>query len=176
MATGRTTIERLELKGYKSIRDTTIEFGKLNVLIGANGSGKSNLVSFFELLRASLDAKLDGYVGRHGGPGAFLYLGPKQTSEIAAAITATTGAGRGTLYQRLVFRAPDALAYGDNHAGRRRSLESSDETVIDDICSVIKHEVKEDGPARMIYESLKDRVGIYHFHDTALTAPLDRKS
>jgi hypothetical protein len=49
------------------------------VLIGANGAGKSNLVSFFALLPASLDAKLDAYVGRHGGPNALLHFGVQRT-------------------------------------------------------------------------------------------------
>ncbi len=44
-------IERVHLKGYKSIRDVTISFGRgLNVIIGANGSGKTN---FFEFLDAA---------------------------------------------------------------------------------------------------------------------------
>ncbi|MGH7135018.1 MAG: AAA family ATPase, partial [Pirellulales bacterium] len=172
MTNERSTIERLTLSGFKSIREAEIEFGRLNVLIGANGAGKSNLVSFFEMLRASLDAKLDGYVGRHGGPGAFLHLGPKQTGEIAAAITARTAAGAGTLRQRLLFRAPDALMYSHDHAARANGADRSDELAIDDLCSIVKDEQAEGHPGQLIYRSLKDRVGVYHFHDTTLTAPV----
>lgn len=46
MAENRPFLERLQLSGYKSIREADLEFTKLNVLIGANGAGKSNLVSF----------------------------------------------------------------------------------------------------------------------------------
>ncbi|HQU45415.1 MAG TPA: AAA family ATPase [Pirellulales bacterium] len=172
MASDKSMIERLKLSGFKSIRQADIELGKLNVLIGANGAGKSNLVSFFEMLRASLDAKLDGYVARHGGPSAFLHLGPKQTSEIATAITARTAAGTGTLHQRLLFRAPDALAFSDNHAARPNGADRSNELVIDDLCSVINDERSESHPGQLIYRSLKDRTGIYHFHDTTLAAPV----
>ena len=124
------------------------------------------------MLRASLDAKLDGYVGRHGGPSAFLHLGPKQTGEIAAAITARTTAGTGTLHQRLLFRAPDTLAYSDNHAARPNGADRSDELVIDGLCSVIKDNGDGGNPGQLIYVSLKDRTGIYHFHDTTLAAPV----
>ena len=62
MAENRPFLERLKLSGYKSIREAELELTKLNVLIGANGAGKSNLVSFFSLLPAALDVKLDGYV------------------------------------------------------------------------------------------------------------------
>ena len=172
MANDKATIERLKLSGFKSIRRAEIELGRLNVLIGPNGAGKSNLVSFFEMLRSSLDAKLDGYVGRHGGPSAFLHLGPKQTSEIAAAITARTAVGTGTLHQRLLFRAPDTLAYSNNHAARPNGADRSDERVIDGLCSVIKDNGDGGNPGQLIYLSLKDRTGIYHFHDTTLTAPV----
>ena len=113
-------IERCRISGFKSIRDADIVLGPLNVFIGANGAGKSNLVSFFALLRDSLDGRMDGHVGRGGGPNAFLYLGSRVTNEINCALTATTDAGRGILYQRLEFQAPDNLVYGRVRAGGRR--------------------------------------------------------
>ena len=105
MTERRPFLERLKLSGYKSIREAELDFTKLNVLIGANGAGKSNLVLFFAFLPAALDAKLDGYVGRHGGPNALLHFGAKRTSEIAVAATVRTTQGTGVLSQRLGFRA-----------------------------------------------------------------------
>ena len=40
----------LRLAGWKSIRDAKIELRPLNVLIGVNGAGKPNLVSFFKMM------------------------------------------------------------------------------------------------------------------------------
>lgn len=40
-------ISRLVLRDYKSIADCDLDMGRLNVLIGANGAGKSNLIDFF---------------------------------------------------------------------------------------------------------------------------------
>ena len=40
-------LKRVHLENYRSIQNADIEFGRLNVLIGANGSGKSHLISFF---------------------------------------------------------------------------------------------------------------------------------
>jgi predicted ATPase len=48
------TLKRLEIKGYRSIKDACLELCKLNVLIGANGAGKSNFVSFFKMLNEML--------------------------------------------------------------------------------------------------------------------------
>ena len=41
-------IKHLKIFGYKSLKNVDIELSKLNVLIGANGVGKSNLVSYLD--------------------------------------------------------------------------------------------------------------------------------
>ena len=43
-------LQRLTLNGFKSINAIDIELHLLNILIGANGAGKSNLISFFKML------------------------------------------------------------------------------------------------------------------------------
>ncbi len=164
-------IERCRISGFKSIREADITLGPLNVVIGANGAGKSNLVSFFALLRDSLDTRLDGHVGRHGGPNAFLHLGSKVTSEIGCALTVATEAGRGVLHQRLEFQAPDNLVYSRNHANASTDVGRSSEASFDGLCSVTKL----DGPCHpqpLIYFRLKDGIGVFHFHDTTLTASI----
>jgi len=171
MARELLAIERCHVSGFKSIRDAEIPLKALNVVIGANGAGKSNLVSFFSFLRASLDGRLDSHVGRYGGPNAFLHLGSKFTREIKCALTVNTEVGRGTLYQRLEFQAPDTLAYSRNHAQAPRGVDRSNEVVIDGLCSVIKEDGP-DFPQQVIYFRLKDGIGIFHFHDTTLTAPI----
>ena len=44
-------LSRIVLKGFKSIRECDLELKELNVLIGANGAGKSNFIAFFELIQ-----------------------------------------------------------------------------------------------------------------------------
>ena len=43
-------ISRILIEGYKSIEKCDLKLNTLNVLIGANGAGKSNLISFFKLI------------------------------------------------------------------------------------------------------------------------------
>ena len=52
MTNDRLKLDRLEIKGFKSISSEgqNIDLGDITVLLGANGSGKSNLVSFFKML------------------------------------------------------------------------------------------------------------------------------
>ena len=60
-------LESLTIEGYKSIAKQTIEFGRINMLIGANGSGKSNLLSVLKFMQVLGDNNLDNYVRSEGG-------------------------------------------------------------------------------------------------------------
>lgn len=72
-------LRKLELSGFKSIKQATIDLKPINVLIGANGAGKSNLVSFFDMLQHMMRGQLSRYVARQGYARGTLYYGPKTT-------------------------------------------------------------------------------------------------
>ena len=55
------TLEKLTIKGFKSIREQTLELKSLNVFIGGNGVGKSNLIGVFSFLQAIVEQKLAKY-------------------------------------------------------------------------------------------------------------------
>ena len=72
-------LDKITLIGYKSIRELR-NFRlrpDLNVLIGANGSGKTNFIRFFELLGYMMDSNkgLQNYVSARGRSDAFLFRG-----------------------------------------------------------------------------------------------------
>ena len=75
-------IEQINIENYKSIRQGKITLTNLNVLIGANGAGKSNFISLFELLQAVLNQRLGSHVLSHGGIDNLLYRGQKQSKFI----------------------------------------------------------------------------------------------
>lgn len=78
-------LDKLTIRGFKSIRSLEeMELGNLNVLVGANGAGKSNFVEFFRLLRAMSDARLQEYVLDCGGADTLFFGGPKETPAIEA--------------------------------------------------------------------------------------------
>ncbi|HEV2682577.1 MAG TPA: AAA family ATPase, partial [Rhodanobacter sp.] len=66
------TLEKLTIKNYKSIRDQSLELGPLNLFIGGNGTGKSNLISVFRFLREIVTQNLAGYTAQKGGADALL--------------------------------------------------------------------------------------------------------
>lgn len=79
-------MDYIEIKGYKSIKDVRIELNPINILIGANGAGKSNLLSFFELLNNLYEGKLKEYVALNGGVEKMLHKGKINSTELFAKI------------------------------------------------------------------------------------------
>ncbi|WP_229413227.1 AAA family ATPase [Massilia violaceinigra] len=65
------SIDKITIRGYKSIRSLEkLRLSNLNVLIGANGAGKSNFISFFRMLARLMASELNYYVAKSGGPDA----------------------------------------------------------------------------------------------------------
>jgi predicted ATPase len=78
-------IDKITLRGFKSIRDLEdFPLRSLNILIGANGAGKSNFLGFFTFLREAVEGRLGPYVAKKGGADDHLFLGPKITKQIYA--------------------------------------------------------------------------------------------
>jgi len=73
-------LSQLTIKGFKSVRELKdFELKRLNILIGANGAGKSNLIEFFRMLRKITEGSLSEYVRSGGGISDFLFNGRKGT-------------------------------------------------------------------------------------------------
>ena len=81
-----TALDRISIQGFRSIRrlDNLTLDPRLNVLIGANGAGKSNFVDFFRLLRAMYDRSLAAFIKDGGGADGYAFDGPKPTPVISA--------------------------------------------------------------------------------------------
>lgn len=90
-------IESVSVKGFRSLAEMEIKglSRGASVLIGANGSGKSNLLRFIEMMGWMIDLRrLREYVARHGGADAQLFGGRKATPEIKAQVDVRTADGR----------------------------------------------------------------------------------
>lgn len=76
-------LDKLTIRGFKSIKSLEdFELGKLNVMIGGNGAGKSNLIDMFRMLRAMVDEDFAHFIEVRGGADDFLFNGPKQTKVV----------------------------------------------------------------------------------------------
>lgn len=106
----RTTkrLTELELRGFKSIAydyPMTLDLRDVNILLGANGAGKSNIVSFFKMLGYLSGGKLQKHIAMSGTSQMFLHYGVKKTPSFSASLK--FGNFRG--YERYTFSLANAV-------------------------------------------------------------------
>jgi predicted ATPase len=182
-------LDSIEVEGYKSIRAAKIELGAINVLIGANGSGKSNLLGVFGLLADLADRRLQLHIGREGGADAMLHFGRKKTPSLKLSLTfgslgydAILVASAG---DTLVFEHERPVSSGPHNAG------VVDESIQDHRLAVLMGSGHKETNLSDELLSWEDSVGLriatpvlagmkswrrFHFHDTGKTAPCQAKA
>ena len=99
------SIKRLTLKKLLSFNDTTVELRQLNVLIGPNAVGKSNLIEALGLLQ-SAPTNMANQILRGGGIRQWLWLGdaaPSPIATIECELVLPSGRQAGPLVYRLQF-------------------------------------------------------------------------
>ncbi|MBE8182929.1 MAG: AAA family ATPase, partial [Candidatus Portiera sp.] len=81
-------IEKITIKGLMSIKELKeFKLGKINILIGANGAGKSNFLEAFNLLEGGVKNNLGFYVDNtYSDPTLLFYKGPDVTDTIELAV------------------------------------------------------------------------------------------
>ena len=78
-------LKHLNVSGFKSFSNDQgihLDLGDVNILMGANGAGKSNVVSFFKMLSFMMSGSFQEYVARNGSAQVFLHYGSKVTDTI----------------------------------------------------------------------------------------------
>lgn len=166
-------LSTIKIKGFRSIKEMTLELRPLNVLIGANGAGKSNLIAFFKLVNELMGGRLQQHIGATGRATANLHFGPAVTLQLEAEMVFETDNGTDTYQMRLVRGAADSLFFAEETLSFQQTGYSSprsislgsghEETRIGD-------EAEKGGPAAKALRHLLNRCRVYHFHDTSPTS------
>jgi predicted ATPase len=158
-------LHRLMVRGYKSIAKLEdFELGRMNLLIGANGAGKSNFVSLFRLLAAMMEGNLQRYVQQEGGPDALLFGGRKHTNQIEAEFYFESYGYRfgltPTTDNRLVFTREVTWVADEDEVQGTDFGHAHEEAKLTSSRSIVSERVR---PAVRGWR-------IYHFHDTSSSA------
>lgn len=174
------SVSSLTIKGYKSIRSLeNFPLGQLNVLIGANGAGKSNFINVFRLLHEIVDQQLQLHVPLQGGPDALLHFGRAVTARLHVAfqfgMTGHPGVRQGyrfdllpTLDNRLIFESEESLFFG----GEMPIVNPSQLLGHGHSESKLKDAI--DSRSKLVYPSVSNW-RVYHFHDTSDTARVKQR-
>jgi predicted ATPase len=161
--TDKKPISKLTIRGFKSIRRLdNFPLNNLNVLIGANGVGKSNLVSYFSMLGNLLGSSLKVWSSKQGGADRVLTYGVKETEQLFSEIIAGEQGYQFTLEPTVegAFVFTQEAMYDAEFPEEQRWTK---------IGSGGNQETK------MPYASQNIRNWqVYHFHDTSNTAGVKR--
>ena len=173
-----TKLHSITIRGFRSIKEATLEFRPLNVLIGANGAGKSNLISFFKMMNELTAGRLQQYIATTGRATANLYFGPKVTLQMEAELNFTVTNEIDDAYRmRLFHAANDSLIFAEEHLSfltkghatpKNVNLGAGhEETLIRNAASDGESTAK---TTAKTFLYLLNRCRVFHFHDTGPTA------
>jgi len=167
-------IERLHIQNFKSIKDLWLDLKPVNVLIGSNGVGKSNFISFFELTKAIYSQDLGAYTGFRD-MSRLLYNGRKHSPSIDGLLDFNNvNAFRFSVIPTMERKGMIALAgdYFNNHGTQDKNYAQNwnwkqwDNMVSE--CSIKTQDKWRAGYLKKYLESFT----VYHFHDTSISSPM----
>jgi predicted ATPase len=161
-------INKISISGYKSIKSQEISLNKINIFIGANGSGKSNFLSFFEFLKYLYDRKLQEYITSKNGADMLLFNGGKNTDNIHFKISFNNET---TAYSATLKKAENDKLYFVNE----NTYYHNNPYPISDHGLESKIKTEKADRAEYIKLHLNDFMK-YHFHDTSYNSAFVKMS
>jgi len=169
-------LTNLHVEGFRSIKDASIEFRALNVMIGANGAGKSNLIDFFRMLNYSLTRGFqDPYLRERGPASSVLHFGSKETGVIRSELTFSSEAGSSVYRFTLADSEGDRLTFTKEEVVFQHDKAEKPASAI----PLIQHPSDNSGLCELWAENDKtarftkgflQRCRVYQFHDTSITS------
>jgi len=167
-------IERVQIQNFKSIRQANVPLGPVNVLIGSNGVGKSNFISFFELTQSIFHQRFGTYTMDHGGMDHLLYKGRRVSEQTAGLldfdncnafefVLRPKPSGVGYIAQTADYFNVKRETSKDYHSWNKKIWDTNvDESVLID---------KPEWRAGYMKAYLNSFT-VYHFHDTSASSPM----
>ena len=106
-------IDSISINGFRSLAEVKIaQLPQAVVMVGANGSGKSNFIRFFEMVQQTLNEhKLGMFVSDQGGADDQLFGGASTSEQIEATISIRNKVGISQYHFQLSFAQPDRLQF-----------------------------------------------------------------
>ena len=129
----RVRLSKVSVSGFKSFgtsqNSLDIDLCDINIIIGANGSGKSNFLSFFTMLSYMMTNQFQLYVAKQGFANRILHFGARKTQHIDAEIHFQSSEHSNIYKSRLDYATDDKLVIGDeilNFDGKEKRLSSGE--------------------------------------------------
>ncbi len=172
-------LDTITIEGFKSIASVKeLRLRDINIVIGANGSGKSNFIGVFSFLNSIREGRLQDYVAKAGGAEKVLHFGSKTTDKIHLHISFKEGENQYEI--ELQPTSSDELTptsefvyywdkakyplgpYGEGltRSGKEAGISELSESNRKGVAKYVRDHV--------------DRWRLYHFHDTSSSSPMKK--
>jgi predicted ATPase len=189
-------IRRVKIRNYKSIASCDVELGAFTLLVGRNGSGKSNFLDALAFVRDSLQTSLNDAIQKRGGVAEILHqLGDEQAKQFSVELLVTAIDGSDINYGFEIAEQPEngyvllresLLTQFDNKTSRYEIENGEVEDFIatprggSRLSSYVPPAYSRDRlylaaasglpNFRPVYNSLQD-IGVYNFNPAAMKMP-----
>lgn len=159
------TLRKVKIEGFKSIESAELALNDLNVVIGANGSGKSNLIGVFRLLERVLSHNLQVYVASE--PDRLLHHGRKKTAALSLDFAFDQNS-----YGFKLKAAQDAMIFEYERVDYSGYWEYGEPIAVGHKESKLEEAAQSyhNKIPKHVFPKVRNLV-VYHFHDTSDTSP-----
>lgn len=172
-------LTQIVIQGYRSIsfdHPVRLDIGSINILLGANGAGKSNIISFFKMVGYMISGSLQQYVAQSGTNQKFLHYGSKKTPTLCAAIRFDDDTSYAMYRFSLTTAVPNKLIISSETIERKTKPDESpvSRTLSSDFneSALVK---ATDTDCRLVGDFLSG-CKVYQFSDSSLSAPMRQAS
>lgn len=169
-------ISNLSFSGWKQFNEVqNFAPGSLNIFIGINGSGKSNLIELFMLIRylTSRPGKLQSYIIENGYASSLLHYGPDRTKNLTFDLTISSDTGDNYYGVSLKYTKPNRLIFEREEYLYSAYEQQSDQSHQPRSCGQGHEEAKLpeiDNQVAKTINGFLSRISIYQFHNTGMAA------
>lgn len=168
-------LQEITIKGYKSIafdRPVTLKLNDISILLGANGAGKSNIISFFRMLSYMMSKSFGKYVELSGTSNALLHYGAKKTPVISGEIKFSDNKSIDTYSFSLSNAAPDRLIITEERiVWHRNGDDKPYDIYLEPLFKESALAVSDNDVAKTLFKMLSS-CKVYQFHDSSMEGPL----
>ncbi len=170
-------IDYIKIEGFKSIKKMEMSLRPINILIGSNGSGKSNFISFFKLLNAIFNGRLQRYVIEMDNKAdGILYFGRKHTELMTGKIIFTKDRENNNAYHfGLAPSQSNELFLDYEGIGFNVTKEDNSQGYFYEHNLLESVSIKNNYPRNKYLKEYMLSLQVFHFHDTSATSYLRRE-
>lgn len=167
-------ITYIEIRRFKSIKDLSLDLLPINILIGSNGVGKSNFISFFKLVNAIVRGNLQHYVLDENVDN-ILYFGRKTSESLFGKIIFESGNGHNNALTFELVPNKTGELFIENEGSGYNVQKDNNKIGYYITSNLLESSIVNSTVYRDVFlkKHLRD-LQIFHFHDTSPTSYLRR--